>query len=211
MRLLAAFLVAAIAVPPAAAQTISRYDPYTRHVDLRIQLATARHWRPHYDRPDAWKAQLLAESALRPDAVSPVGARGYAQFMPATWIEERRRQGYPSTLSPHSAEAITIGAGYMARIRRMLLTSGLRNEEEIQKHARAGYNSGPGNVLKAIRRCSSETWEHSVICYPGVTGRHAAETIGYVARIDRLIEEINHGKKPGPGTIRRPGSLSGRR
>lgn len=179
-----------LALSEAEGQEIHQLDPYERRFDLRIQLATARHWRPHYDRPDAWKAQLLAESGLNPAAVSPVGARGLAQFMPQTFIAEKRRQG-ATLMSPHDIAAIDLGAGYMASIRRLFLTAGLRDEEERQRHARAGYNSGPGNTLKAMRRCDARAWEHTAICYPGVTGRHAAETIGYVARIDRTIEEIN--------------------
>lgn len=197
IRLLLLVPLLALAAPAAA--EIGALDPYERRFDLRIVAATARHWRPHYNRPDAWKAQLIAESGLNPAAVSPVGARGLAQFIPATWSSEIARLGLPRTLSPHDAEAIDVGAAYMRRIRDLFIPY-FADEEERQRHARAGYNSGPGNTLKAVRRCDSRHWQDTTICYPGVTGRHADETIGYVSRIETIIDSIRTGRKP----LRRP-------
>ncbi|MCT4627952.1 transglycosylase SLT domain-containing protein [Halodesulfovibrio sp.] len=74
-------------------------------------------WLPHLD----WrwyKAQLYQESMLNPKAVSPVGAKGLAQFMPATWKEIATLRGY-GYASPHSPKyAIDAGAYYMAKLRR---------------------------------------------------------------------------------------------
>lgn len=48
------------------------------------------------------KAQYYQESHLKPNAVSPVGAAGVAQFMPATWRQISRELGY-GNVSPHLA------------------------------------------------------------------------------------------------------------
>ncbi len=41
--------------------------------------------------PDIFERQIMQESGFRPDAVSPAGARGIAQFMPGTaeWVARR--------------------------------------------------------------------------------------------------------------------------
>src|SRR5690606_20537269 len=50
-----------------------------------IRLA-AQKYLPGYDWR-LYKAQLWQESKLNPYATSPAGAKGIAQFMPATWAE----------------------------------------------------------------------------------------------------------------------------
>ena len=86
--------------------------------DFQIRLAVDHYWpveaRPYWC---AYKAQLVAESALDPNAVSPAGARGIAQIMPATWEEVKPRAGLMDA-SPHDATAsIRAGAYYMGWLR----------------------------------------------------------------------------------------------
>ncbi|WP_229678085.1 transglycosylase SLT domain-containing protein, partial [Caldovatus sediminis] len=113
-RILAVCLFIGMLVGCAAAQagTIfpDRYDP-------EIRRAVQRWW-PDYPDWVAWKAQLYQESRLRPDAVSPVGAAGLAQFMPRTWADIVRELRLPPGASPHQDVAIHAGAYYMAKLRR---------------------------------------------------------------------------------------------
>lgn len=180
MRAILAFLAISLAV----AQPAQSADP-ERSLAIRAAAATAKFWRPHYDRPDAWLAQLWAESRHRTDATSPVGACGIAQFMPATWLEVGRQYGLAPGTSCRDLVAVEVGAFYMRRLRGSFPIAA--NEEERQRMTRAAYNAGPGHIVKARRLCDAETWMETAECLPRITGRHAEETRGYVARIDQLI------------------------
>lgn len=152
-----------------------------------------KRWWPDYPFPNAWKAQLWQESLLEPGAVSPVGARGLAQFMPGTWNDVVRQMDLPQGASPHTAAlAIDAGAYYMARLRRVW--SSPRSEDARQQLAQACYNAGCGNILKAQARCGgAPLWAEISRCLPAVTGHHARETITYVDRIARWRAEMDAG------------------
>lgn len=153
-----------------------RYDTQIRRaVDL---------WWPDFPFWPAWKAQLYQESRLDPDAVSPVGARGLAQFMPATWRMMVVELKLGLNASPHSETAIEAGAYYMARLRRQW--SSPRPRADRQMLAQASYNAGLGHLLTAQRRCGMAVLYDAIIrCLPAVTGRHSEETMTYVTRIWR--------------------------
>lgn len=162
--------------------TIAHAGQYPDRYDREIRRAVDTYmpgvdWR-------VWKAQLYQESLLRPGAVSPVGARGLAQFMPPTWAEVSRTLGYEG-VSPHDAEpSILAGAYYMSRLRRSW--SSPRPERDRHSLAMASYNAGLGSILKSQRRCGGAVlYEPIIACLHHVTGRHAAETRGYAPRIWR--------------------------
>lgn len=169
-----------VAAKPGAYAIPSTYD-------AAIRTASAR-WLPWDYR--WWKAQLYAESALDPSAVSPAGARGLAQLMPGT-SREVAAALKAGAASPHDvAFAIEAGAFYMARMRKAWHAE--RPEAERRRLAQASYNAGLGNILKAQRACKAATgdpclaWEEVGAHLPSVTGRHAKETLGYVQRIERI-------------------------
>ncbi len=162
-------------------------DRYDR--DIRKAVAA---WWPDYPHWFVWKAQLFQESRLDPDAVSPVGARGLAQFMPGTWDQVRRELRLGSAASPHHDIAIEAGAYYMARLRKGW--SSPRPQEDRQQLAQASYNAGMGNLLKAQRACGGPNLYAEIIaCLPDITGRHSTETITYVDRIARWRAMIQAG------------------
>lgn len=79
------------------------------------------------------KAVITVESCFRNKALSPAGAQGLMQLMPATasWLGVR---------NPHSPEQnIEAGIRYLASLRRQFDTLEL---------ALAAYNAGPGNVRR---------------------------------------------------------------
>jgi soluble lytic murein transglycosylase-like protein len=155
---------------------------FPNRYDRQIRKAVKFYWP---DRPDwkEWKAQLYQESRLRPGAVSPVGAAGLAQFMPATWREMRRVMQYDKYASPYDADlAIEAGAYYMRRLR--IGWSSPRPPDDRQQLAQASYNAGMGNMIRAQKACGMAVlYDEIIVCLPDITGRHADETIDYVRRI----------------------------
>lgn len=154
--------------------------------DRAIEAAARTHL-PDVAQIHGWqlyKAQLWQESRLDPRAVSPAGAAGLAQFMPATWREIRDQMQFGS-VSPHVAEyAIVAGAVYMAQLRRRWHAP--RPEWDRHSLALASYNAGMGNLLRAQRACGGVNRYAEVMeCLPAVTGRHAQETEGYAPQIWR--------------------------
>lgn len=156
--------------------------------DAEIERAVKRWWVdfPHWK---AWKAQLFQESRLDPNAVSPVGARGLAQFMPGTWRDvagSLRLVG-----SPHDDAAIEAGAFYMAKLRRTW-SGRNRTGEQRNRLGQASYNAGTGNILGAQSVCNNALeWEHIAPCMIYITGaKNAHETITYVERIDRYWKRL---------------------
>lgn len=139
-----------------------------------------------------WKAQLIAESNLDPAAQSPVGAMGLAQFMSPTWRDVKAELNLPADATPFQTDnAIRGGAYYMGKLRRAWAKVE-RSEDDRRRLAQASYNAGLGNILKAQQLAGGAADYDSIIAQlHRVTGAdNAAETRGYVARIDRIYNEL---------------------
>jgi len=176
-----ALIVIALLSSPAAGQIgHTEYDPL-------IERASER-WLPGADWV-RYRSQLYQESRLDPDAVSPVGARGVAQFMPGTWREVAAILGY-SGFSPHVVEpSINAGAYYLSQ--QMLTWTEPRPYIEVRRLGEAGYNAGTGNIIRAQRICRSmpcggecRRWDEISRFLHWITGHHAHETIGYIRHIE---------------------------
>jgi soluble lytic murein transglycosylase-like protein len=169
---------------PSAAQTV-KYDLFFKH------------WGQFYFPWDDWKhwrAQAIAESGLNPFASSQVGAIGLMQLMPAT----AKSLG----VDPHDPESnIQGGIKYDRQlaglwkigdaIRANSASLSAAASDAHRDFVFASYNAGPGNILKAWRGAGRPSeWPPVGAFLPAVTGRHAAETVGYVARIRRIYLEV---------------------
>lgn len=149
------------------------------------------------------KRQMLTESGARPEAVSPAGARGLMQFMPATWASWDDDDPLPALNDPHNAEeAIEAAARFMAYLFGRF--GEIPDPTERWRFALASYNAGRGHINQALilarESCGQpgpysawvqagrpaghwQRWAYTARFLPQVTGPHASETLAYVERI----------------------------
>lgn len=141
-------LVACLAAPlPAAAQPEFRAPPpclystdlrdgtrlcvrketYSRDICTAIERVAVLHGLP----PEFFARLIWRESLFRPNAVSPKGAEGIAQFMPGTARLRRLNNSF------HALEALDKSAEYLAALRDQYGNLGL---------AAAAYNAGEGGL-----------------------------------------------------------------
>ena len=119
------------------------------------------------------KAVIMAESAGNANAVSPKGAGGLMQIMPAT----AKILGVKNRFDP--VENVDGGSRYL---KEQLIAAAQETGKEDPKLAAAAYNWGPGNLSKAIRQVKAEgedvTWDNikSIVKVP-------EETRTYVDRV----------------------------
>ncbi|MFW0120237.1 transglycosylase SLT domain-containing protein [Rothia sp. P5764] len=86
--------------------------------------------------------QIQQESGWNPNAVSPAGAIGIAQFMRATWDTIAPGE---DPLDPHAA--IAAQGRYMKQLKDQVQHLANGDANQIVKLALAAYNAGPGAVL----------------------------------------------------------------
>ena len=116
----------ALTVPvgsPLVARSNPHYEPLIR-----------QHASQHGLRPELVRAVIQVESAFNPQAVSPKGAMGLMQLMPAT----AKRFGVIDPFNP--AENIRAGVSYLRQL--------LERYDHDEQLALAAYNAGPRAVDK---------------------------------------------------------------
>lgn len=99
--------------------------------------------------PSVLAAQLNAESGWNPQAVSPAGAQGIAQFLPETWAAWGGDFDEDGTNSPFDADdAIHAQARYMCDLLDRILESSLAQDDtQAVQLTLAAYNAGLANVI----------------------------------------------------------------
>lgn len=164
-----------------------KHSHWTSKYDVHFKKYTKHYFGPHFD----WhwfKAQAIAESALNPEAVSPVGARGIMQIMPDTFGDIKRS----NPMVTHIADPkwnIAAGIYYDRQLYREWKKRKKVRVQDRLYFTFASYNAGLGNVLKAYKRATArygevEDWER-------VEPHTPKETRLYVKRINSLMQTSN--------------------
>ncbi len=105
------------------------------------------------------KAQVQCESNFDPRAVSPVGARGLLQIMPATWEELTRKEMSAQPFDPDA----NLGNGIYYLVQQYLHFPEIPEVDDKWKFALASYNGGRGYINKALYLTRSDQTKHNDI------------------------------------------------
>ncbi len=134
-----------------------------------------------------FRAMGIAESGLKPNAVSHAGAQGIMQLMPATsaevaiemWIKD-------DPFDPRIN--ILMGIHYARKMWNIF-----KKEEGLERvcFMLGAYNAGAHNIIRAQKVASRpDIWHDIAAVMPQVTGKHAMETIKYVERVLALRQKM---------------------
>lgn len=167
-------------------KTLTTYDGYFSKYSKRY-FGIAFDW--HY-----FKAQAVAESNLRSDAESPVGAQGLMQIMPNTYREIRHKN--PTIAGTVDHPRWNIAAGIWYDRDNFVAWTAKRSLVDRIKFMFGSYNAGRGNILNAQRLAINDglnatSWSSIEKSLPDVTGTKSEETLTYVTRIFQ-IKKVLH-------------------
>jgi membrane-bound lytic murein transglycosylase MltF len=180
-------LLPLLLLAPCHSLAFDRYN-HVKKFDTYFSKYGKRFFGPNFD----WrffKAQAVAESRLKPDARSHVGAQGIMQIMPRTFHEIIRKN--PKIKGTHLQPRWNIAAGIFYDRQ---IWDTWRAERPFQDRINfmfGSYNAGKGNILKTQkiaqkRGLDPNLWVSISASLPVVTGKHSQETIGYVDKIGQI-------------------------
>lgn len=155
----------------------ARFDPTFKKYSKRY-FGPAFDWR-------YFKAQGFAESGLKPDATSWVGARGLMQLMPSTY---REIASHRPEFGPIDQPEWNIAAGVMHDRYLWQLWQKDIPDDERYRFMFASYNAGEGTIARALTvartKGGAPAWSSIEQIAPSVQRWRYTETLGYVKRID---------------------------
>lgn len=165
--LLSALLAVTMPLPcqaqPQPGQRPSQTDPYAAAIAEAAQ---------RFGIPTAWiRAVMRVESANDVRAVSPKGAMGLMQIMPATWADLRARHRLGS--DPYDPrDNILAGAAYLRELHDRYGSPGFL----------AAYNAGPGRYKEHLagRPLPAETRAYVAMLAPQIGGGEIARPVAVV-------------------------------
>jgi len=181
------YLAFILACTQASAEEFELYNKVTQY-DHYFSKYSKRNFGPNFD----WryfKAQAIAESRLKKDAQSQVGAVGIMQIMPRTYAEIRKRSRYIKGSDKNPRWNIAAGIYYNRSIWKIFKAE--RPFQDRLDFMFGAYNAGKGNILKAQRHTMTtelnpNLWASIKSTLPRVTGKHSKETIAYVDKIKEV-------------------------
>ena len=191
MKTTATILLILLLVLPLQAHAFSRYNGVLKY-DLYFSKYSKRYFGPEF----GWrlfKAQAIAESRLKADARSKVGAVGIMQIMPKTFQEIKHKN--PTIKGSRKQPRWSIAAGiYYNRLLWKAWKADRTRQDRIN-FMFGSYNAGKGNIIKAQRIARKKglnprKWKSVEQNLPAVTGKWSRETIGYVRKINHIKEVL---------------------
>ena len=181
-----------VLVYPAVAGAFERYNRVVKF-DPYFSKYTKRYFGPAFDwKP--FKAQAVAESRLKADASSRVGAKGVMQIMPKTFDEILKKN--PTIKGTLEQPRWNIAAGIWYDKTIWDIYKADRPMQDRFDFMFGSFNAGKGNILKAQRLAKKDgldpnLWQSIETTLPRVTGRHSRETLGYVKKIKTIQGALN--------------------
>jgi membrane-bound lytic murein transglycosylase MltF len=161
-----------------------RYDPTFRKYTKRF-FGPAFDWR-------YFKAQGFAESGLKANAQSWVGARGVMQLMPSTYHDIASHRPEFGTIDQPEWN---IAAGIMHdHYLWQLWGKSVPDDAERHHFMFASYNAGEGTITRALAAAKAKNgepiWASVEQVAPSVQRWRYLETLGYVRRIDSTYAKL---------------------
>ena len=178
-------VTAALIVQPCSVPEFGAVAQQYQHlVDMHVKA----NWEPRYHRYRCVAmAQILAESSGDRNAVSHTGAKGLAQFMPATWIEVSSRHGLAcSPFDPNCAiQAYTLYSMHLIRY----FKAPRPDSDRVGGWMTTAYHAGAGNADRAQVHCRGATlYSKMEPCLEKVIGKtNYHHNRRYVRRIASLF------------------------
>ena len=171
-------------------ENFHRYNNVTSY-DNYFSKYTKRNFGPAFN----WhhfKAQAIAESGLKKNAKSHVGAIGLMQIMPTTYEEIIKRHRYIKGSCNSPKWNIAAGISYNRSIWNLFKAD--RPFQDRLDFTFGAYNAGKGNIIKAQKYAkhsgiNPDLWSSIEQTLPKVTGKHSKETLKYVTKI-KSIKQI---------------------
>lgn len=180
------FIIVLILLP----STVGAFERYNRVTtfDPYFSKYTKRYFGPGFDWK-IFKAQAIAESMLKADAKSYVGARGIMQIMPRTFDEIKKKN--PSIKGTREQPRWNIAAGIWYNRSLWKAWKAKRPFQDRLNFMFGSYNAGKGNIIKAQKKAKKKGLDHNLWpaieeTLPGITGKHSKETLGYVKKISNI-------------------------
>lgn len=158
-------------------------------------------------------AQGKQESGFNPNATSPVGAQGIAQFMPGTWAswgQDANGDGAADVFDP--ADAIQSQGAFMCDLvkqMKALVVAG-RVTGDVQVLALSAYNAGPGAVARyggVPPYAETQAYAPKILAIAATYGATLTTTVGtgdYAAVIDALQARLGVPYSWGGGSVSGP-------
>ena len=187
-KLAVIFILLIIPLQANAYESFNKIVKYDRY----FSKYSKRYFGPGFD----WryfKAQAIAESRLKANAKSHVGARGIMQIMPRTFKDIARKN--PNVQGGITRPRWNIAAGICYD---RMLWKEWKAKRPLQDRINfmfASYNAGKGNIIKAQRIAGKQSlnenlWKSIEQTLPKVTGENSGETIGYIKKIKKIKEVL---------------------